>query len=91
MNEKERNEEIVICSTGRDTHVFVDGKVFGIGIKELNFTAKAGERSELTANCGVLPILGDDSETAIDAFLSEVNRICHQGQKTRPSSANDGR
>lgn len=87
--EKERNEEIVIYSTGRNTQVFVDGKVFGNGIVEINFNAKAGEHSKLTANCGVLPVLGDSSEAAINGFLNAVDAICHQ--KTRPSSANGGR
>lgn len=87
--EKEKNEEIVIYSTGRNTQVFVDGKVFGVGITEINFNAKAGEQSKLTANCGVLPVLGDGSEAAINGFLNAVDAICRQ--KTRPSSADDGR
>lgn len=76
MEEKERNKEIVIYSVGKQTQVFVDGKVFGVGITEINFVAKAGEYGKLTANCGVLPIVGDNSEVAVNGFLNIINDIC---------------
>lgn len=82
MEEKERNKEIVIYSVGKQTQVFVDGKVFGIGITEINFVAKAGEYGKLTANCDVLPVVGDDSETTINGFLNTINAICKPTNET---------
>lgn len=76
MEEKERNREIIIYSVGKQTQVFVDGKVFGIGITGINFTAKSGEYGKLTANCAVLPIVGDDSEAAVNGFLNIITGIC---------------
>lgn len=88
MEQKEHSREIVIYSVGKQTQVFVDGKVFGVGITEIDFVAKAGEYAKLTANCAVLPIMGDDSEAAVNGFLNIITDIC-KPQNQNATTANE--
>lgn len=69
-----KNDVIIILSVGKNyTGIYADGRVYGEGIRSIDFSKYAGEIPELCVDAGVLPIVGEGGNEHLKGFLDQIS------------------
>ncbi len=74
-----KNEKIVIVSDGKDTHIFVDGKIYekitAIKFKHEGYSFGLPNNAELEISSDRLPVTGRNDSETIEKFKKLVNEM----------------
>ena len=66
------NRKIIIASTGTETLIFVDGKVYGEHIEKIEFEHTGGGTAGLRVTANNLPLEGEEVR---DGFRNFINSL----------------
>lgn len=71
-------KNIIIASKGKAALIFIDGKVYGDHILEIDFHQNANEQGTLSGVFGELPVEGKDN---IESFRNMLDLMLHEAEK----------
>lgn len=71
-------ENIIIASKGKVALIFIDGKVYGDHILEIDFHQKSAEPGILSGVFGELPVEGKDN---VESFRNMLDLMLHEAEK----------
>lgn len=88
MKAKKKVQSVIIASRGHNTLILCDGKLYsGIGITEIVFHHKAGERSEIKITCDRLPMAPDENADSKDGFKKWLEYLMEEESPSREEGA----
>lgn len=74
------NQKIIIASNGKETHIMVNGKLYGNHITEVNFSHKTKKRGRddvkllLTADAVPIPESNNEEKQVFMKMLEELSK-----------------
>lgn len=72
LNREQMNRRIIIASTGTETLIFVDGKVYGERIERIEFEHTGGETAKIRVTANNLPLEGQEVRDGFRNFLNSL-------------------